>query len=126
MNITISENQDGILKEVHIPLKPEMTVSLLCKGISVDRLYGYFNVQREIGVDECQLQIKQNHFYFHDEEIISDVMKLDSSPFSFVIGNSSIPINLVYGPKHISLLVDGCCQISMLKKRFSQVLDLFI
>ena len=44
MKITISGNQDGILKEVHIPLKPEMTVSLLCKGISVDRLYGYFNV----------------------------------------------------------------------------------
>ena len=44
MNITISGNQDGILKEVHIPLKPEMTVRLLCKGISVKKLHGYLIV----------------------------------------------------------------------------------
>ena len=44
MNITISGNQDGILKEVYIPLKPEMTVRLLCKGISVKKLHGYLSV----------------------------------------------------------------------------------
>lgn len=44
MNITISGNQDGILKEVYIPLKPEMTVRLLCKGISVKKLHGYLIV----------------------------------------------------------------------------------
>ena len=54
--------------------------------------------------------------------MISDIMELDTSPFSFEVGIAFIPVDIQYGSKRICILVDECCQIGILKKRFTQVL----
>ena len=72
-------------------------------------------------MDCQQLQIKQNHFYFRDEDMISEILELDTSPFSFEIGFASIPIDVQYGSKRAYILVDSCCEISLLKLRFCKV-----
>lgn len=68
------------------------------------------------------MQIKQGYFYYRDEDMISDIMDLDTSPFSFEIGNASVSMDIQYGSKRICILADSKCKIGLLKKRFSQVM----
>ena len=67
------------------------------------------------------VHIKQGNFYYKDEDNVNNVLRMDRDPFSFEVGNATIPIDIQYGSKRVCVVVDSLCTISMLKARFSAV-----
>ena len=45
------------------------------------------------------VHIKQGNFYYKDEYNVNDVLRMDRDPFSFEVGNATIPIDIQYGSK---------------------------
>ena len=67
------------------------------------------------------VHIKQGNFYYKDEDSVNDVLEMARGPFSFEVGNATIPIDIQYGSKRVCVVVDSLCTISLLKARFSAV-----
>ena len=59
--------------------------------------------------------------YCRDDELVSDILKMDPTPLSFETSNDSIAGDITYGSQHLNMLVDGHCTIGMLKARFNRV-----
>ena len=72
-------------------------------------------------MDDCLIQVKQNHFYLDDKSLVSDVLALDPTPILFESDVQPLLLYLLYGTQKATLSVDSNCKIGDIKRRCCQV-----
>ena len=72
-------------------------------------------------MSEESVQIKQDHFYYNNNEDVCEILATDPSPFTFELENNAIPIDIRYGSKYRTISVDGLCTVGRLKWYFEKV-----